>query len=134
VQLEKLDGEVEQAHTDLEGLKSSASSVQEALDHELVVLNARESDLEKDRSQIKELLSHWQFQLDTAKETTEHAKAALQHRAEEQESSQQLLAKSKADVKELMDRCGELNDHLLALRKEFSSTYSANVESLGKAR
>jgi len=134
VQVEKLDGDVDQARTDLEGLKSSASSLQEALDHELLVLNARESDLEKDRSQIKESLSHWQFQLETANETIERAKTGLQHRTEEHESSQQLLAKSKADVKELMDRCGELSDQLLALRKEFTATYSANVESLGKAR
>ena len=77
------------------------------------MLDARQSDLEKDRSQIKESLSHWQFQFDTAKETIDRAKTALQHRTEEQESGQQLLAKTKSEVKELMDRCGELTNELV---------------------
>jgi chromosome segregation ATPase len=133
-QIEKLEGEVEQARDDLVALKSSASTVQESLDYEATVLHARQSDLEKDRSQIKELLSNWQYQLDTAKETIDRAKTALQHRTDEHEGSQQLLAKTKSEVKELMDRCGELTNELLALRKEFNSTYQANVDSLGKTR
>lgn len=132
VQIEKLEGDVDQARDDLAHLKSSAASIQENLDHELAVLEARESDLEKDRSQIKESLSHWQLQLETANGTIERAKAALQHRSEEQTSSQELLAKTKSDVKELMSRCNELMSELAGLRKEFNSTYQANVESLGK--
>jgi hypothetical protein len=134
VQLEKLEAQVDQTQIDLVGLKSSASTMQETLDHELAVLRARQSDLEKDRSQIKNSLTHWQFQLDTAKETIDRAKTALQHRTEEETSSQDLLAKTKSDVKELMDRCGELTNELDALRKEFNSTYQANVESLGKTK
>ena len=53
VQIEKLEGEVEQARGDLLAVKSSASTIQETLDHESTVLRARQSDLEKDRSQIK---------------------------------------------------------------------------------
>lgn len=133
-QIDKLQADVEQARDDVVALKASASTVQETLDHETTVLRARQSDLEKDRSQIKELLSNWQYQLETAKETIDRAKTALQHRTEEHESGQQLLAKTKSEVKELMDRCGELTSELLALRKEFNSTYQGNVESLGKAR
>jgi chromosome segregation ATPase len=134
VQIEKLEGDVEQAREDVNALKSSASTIQETLDHEATALRARQSDLEKDRSQIKEMFSNWQYQLETAKETIDRAKSALQHRTEEQESGQQLLARTKSEVKELMDRCGELTNELLALRKEFNSTYHANVESLGKTR
>ena len=133
-QIEKLESDVDQARDEVVALKASASTVQETLDHEATVLRARQSDLEKDRSQIKELLSNWQYQLETAKETIDRAKTALQHRTEEHESSQQLLAKTKSEVKELMDRCGELTNELLALRKEFNSTYQGNVESLGKTR
>jgi chromosome segregation ATPase len=134
VQIEKLEGDIEQARADVVDLRSSASTIQETLDHESTVLRARQSDLEKDRSQIKEMLSNWQFQHETAKETIDRAKAALQHRSEEQESGQQLLAKTKSEVKELMDRCGELTNELLGLRKEFDSTYHANVDSLAKTR
>ncbi len=90
--------------------------------------------IEKDRSQIRESLARWQYQLATVQETIERAKAALQHRNEEHQSGEQVLAKSKSDVKELMDRSGELMNQLMALRKEFQTTYHANVESLGKTR
>ena len=67
-------------------------------------------------------------------ETIDRAKAALQHRIEEQQTGEQALAKTKSEVKELMDRSGELMNQLVALRKEFQSTYHSNVESLGKTR
>jgi chromosome segregation ATPase len=133
-QVAKLESDVEQAQDDLVALKSSASSVQENLDHQLTVLRARESDLQKDRSQIQELLSRWQYQLATVQETIDRAKSALQHRVEEHQSGEQVLAKTKSEVKELMDRTGDLMNQLVDLRNEFRSTYHSNVESLGKTR
>ena len=133
-QVAKLEDDVEKAKDDIDALKSSASSVQENLDHEITVLHARQSDHEKDRSQIRESLSRWQYELATVQETIERAKTALQHRNDEHQTGEQLLAKSKSDVKELMDRSGELMNQLVALRKEFQSTYQSNVESLGKTR
>ncbi len=133
-QVEKLQDDVEKAEDDIVAVKSSASSIQENLDHEVTVLHARQSDLEKDRSQIRESLARWQYELATVQETIDRAKTALQHRIEEHQTGEQVLAKSKSDVKELMDRTGELMTQLIALRKEFQSTYHANVESLGKTR
>ena len=97
-----------QAQDDIVALKSSASSIQENLDHEVTVLRARQSDLEKARSQIRESLARWQYELATVQETIDRAKTALQHRIEEHQTGEQVLAKSKSDVKELMDRTGEL--------------------------
>jgi len=133
-QVEKLQDDVEKAQDDIVALKSSASSIQEQLDHEITVLHARQSGHEKDRSQIRESLARWQYQLATVQETIDRAKAALQHRIEEHQNGEQVLAKSKSDVKELMDRSGELMTQLGALRNEFQSTYHSNVESLGKKR
>ena len=133
-QVEKLQDDVEKAHDDVVALKRSAGSVQEQLDHEITVLHARQSDHEKDRSQIQESLARWQYQLATVQETIDRAKTALQHRNDEHQTGEQVLAKSKSDVKELMDRSGELMAQLVGLRNEFQSTYHANVESLGKTR
>jgi chromosome segregation ATPase len=133
-QVEKLQDDVEKAQDDIVALKSSASSVQEQLDHEITVLHARQTGHEKDRSQIRESLARWQYELATVQETIDRAKSALQHRIEEQQTGEQVLAKSKSDVKELMDRSGELMTQLMALRNEFQSTYHSNVESLGKTR
>ena len=113
-------------------LKSATSTEQEKLDAEATALRARQTDLEKARSQIKEALSRWQYESEIVKETIDRANATLQHRTEEQESGEQLLAKTKSEVKELMDQSGELMSQLVALRKEFNSTYHSNVESLGK--
>jgi chromosome segregation ATPase len=133
-QVEKLQSDLEAAHDDIVATNSSAASVQEQLDHEVNVLRAHQSDHEKDRSQIRESLARWQYQLATVQETIDHAKEALQHRIEEHQTGEQVLAKSKSDVKEMMDRSGELMTQLVGLRKEFQSTYHANVESLGKTR
>jgi chromosome segregation ATPase len=133
-QVEKLQDDVEKAQDDIVALKSSASSVQEQLDHEVTVLHARQTGHEKDRSQIRESLARWQYELATVQETIDRAKSALQHRIEEHQTGEQVLAKSKSDVKELMDRSGELMTQLTALRNEFQSTYHSNVESLRKTR
>jgi chromosome segregation ATPase len=134
VQAEKLEADAEKADEEVIELKNATSSEQEKLDHEATALRAQQVDLEKDRSQIKEALSRWQYQLDTVKETIDRANLALRHRNEEQEKGEQLLAKTQSDVKELMDRSAELMNQLTDLRKEFNSTYQSNVESLGKRR
>ena len=133
-QVEKLQDDMTKAQDDIVALRSSASSIQENRDHEVTVLQARQSDLEKDHSQIRESLSRWQYELATVQETIERAKSALQHRVDEHQVSEQVLAKSKSDVKEMMDRSGELMNQLAGLRKDFQATYHANVESLGKTR
>jgi chromosome segregation ATPase len=133
-QVAKLQDDMTQAQDDIVAIKNSASSEQEKRDHEVTVLQARQSDLEKDRSQIRESLARWQYELATVQETIERAKSALQHRIEEHQTGEQVLAKSKSDVKELTDRTGELMNQLVALRQEFQSTYHSNVESLGKTR
>jgi chromosome segregation ATPase len=131
-QVAKLEDDVAQARDDIVAIKSSAASVQEKLDHEVAVLHAAQSGLEKERSQIQESLSRWQYQVATVQETTEHSKAVLQHRADEHAAGEQVLAKSKSEVKDLMARTGELTNQLMGLRKDFQSTYHSNIESLGK--
>lgn len=133
-QIAKLQDNVKQTQDDVVGLKNSASSVQEKLDHELAMLHALQTHLEKNRSQILESLARWQYQLAIEQETIDRAKLALQNRTVEQQTGQEVLAKTKTDVKDLMDRTGELKNQLAALRKEFNSTYQSNVESLGKTR
>ena len=113
-QIAKLEDEVQQAEVDIVALKNSTSSLQERLDHEVTELRARQSDLEKDRSQIVEALSRWQYELETVQETIDRSKSALEHRIEEHENGQQVLAKTKSEVKDLMDRSGELRNQLTA--------------------
>jgi peptidoglycan hydrolase CwlO-like protein len=134
VQAEKAEEQIKQAHEDILSLHDQTSSVQETTDHEVAVLHARQSDIEKARSQIQESLSRVNYQLAIAQETIDRGKTALQHRATEQQTEEQALAQAKLEVKDLTDRTGELMNQLAALRKDFQATYHTNLESLGKTR
>jgi chromosome segregation ATPase len=131
-QVGKLQEEFKQTQDEVFSLRDQASSVQESIDNEFAVLRSRQSDVEKARSQIQEVLSRVQYQLAILQETIDRAKTALQHRNLEQQAEEQALAQSRSDVKELMDGSSQLMNRLSALRKEFESTYHANIELLGK--
>jgi chromosome segregation ATPase len=133
-QIAKLQEDVKQAQDDIAATRDQTSSVQEELDRQLNVLRTRQSDLEKARSQIRESLSRNEYQLELVNQTIDRAKAALQHRVEDQQSDEQTLAKSRAEVKELMAKSNELVQQLGALRTEFQTKYHSNVESLGTTR
>ena len=56
-EVEKLQDDVKQTQDDIVSLHDQTSSVQESIDREFTVLRARQSDVEKARSQIRESLS-----------------------------------------------------------------------------
>ena len=132
VQIDKLQTGFKQTHDEIVSLRDQTSSIQEDVDRQIAVLRARQSDVERARSQIQESLSRVQYQLATVKETIEKAKTALQHRIEEQASEQQALAQAKSEVEDLKAKNGELLSQLSTLRKNFETVYHSNVESLGK--
>jgi chromosome segregation ATPase len=132
VQVEKLQTDFKQTQDEIASLRDQTSSIQEDVDREVTVLRAHQSDVEKARSQIQEMLARVQYQLATVKETIEKAKTALNDRIAEQASEQQALAQAKSEVEDLKGKNGELLSQLSTLRKNFESVYHSNVESLGK--
>jgi len=133
-EVEKLQDELRQSQDEIVALNNEASFVQENIDREVAVDRSHQSDVEKARSQIVESLERVRYQLAIVQETIDRAKMALQHRNNEQQAEDQALAQAKSEVKELMDRSTELTNQLGSLRKEFQTTYHANIESLGKTR
>jgi chromosome segregation ATPase len=133
-QIGKLQDEFKQTQDEIVSLRDQTSSIQENIDREFAVLRSRQSDVEKARSQIQETLSRVQYQLAILQETIDRAKTALQNRNLEHQAEEQALAQSRSDVKELMDGSRQLASRLSALRKEFESTYHANIELLGKTQ
>ena len=107
-QVSKLQIDVKQAENDIVSLHDQTTSVQEDLDREEAVLRSRQSDTEKARSQIRENLSRNKYQLDIVKETIDKAKAALEHRIEEQKHDDEALAKARSEVKDLTAKSNEL--------------------------
>ncbi len=131
-EIEKLKDQIEKAQTDVASLRDQSSSVQEQADRDRVVLRARQSDIEKSRSQIKDALERVQFQVATVQDTIKSAEDALLHRNEEYQSEEKALADLKSDVQTLMADTGQLLERLTTLRKQFENTYHASVETLGK--
>jgi chromosome segregation ATPase len=131
-QIEKLQTGFKQTHDEIVSLRDQTSSIQEDVDRQIAVLRARQSDVERARSQIQESLSRVQYQLATVKETIEKANTTLKDRIAEQASDQQTLAQAKSEVENLKAKNGELLSQLSTLRNSFESVYHSNVESLGK--
>jgi chromosome segregation ATPase len=132
VQVEKMGADLEQTQKDVDSLNDQISLTQEQIDRQLVLLRATQSDLERERSQIQETLLRNQYQLATIEETIKSAQSALEHRTTEQQEETQALAQAKADVQTLMAQSSQLMDRLATLRKEFQTTYHANIEMLGQ--
>lgn len=133
-QIAKLQADFEQAQADIVSVRDQTASTQSEVDRQLIVLRARQSDLEEARSQIRENLTRNEYQLELVGQTIERAKAALQHRVEEEQADEQALAKARSEVKELMAKSDDLLKQLGTLRSEFQTKYHANVESLGSTR
>jgi chromosome segregation ATPase len=132
VEIEKLQTDVKQTQDEIVAVRDESSSIQESVDRERTVLRARQSDLEKARSQILEYMTRVQYQLATVKDTIEKAKTTLQHRNDEHASEQQALVQAKSEVEDLKAKNGELLSQLTTLRKNFETVYHSNIESLGK--
>jgi chromosome segregation ATPase len=133
-ELEKLQDQIKQTQDDIVSLHNQTSTIEENSDREFVVLRARQSDVERARSQILDIRARVEYQLAILQDTIEKAKLALQNRSLEQQSEEQALAQKRAEVKELTDQSAALMNQLASLRKEFQTVYHTNIESLGKTR
>jgi peptidoglycan hydrolase CwlO-like protein len=133
-EVEKLQETIKQTQDDIVSLRTQTSAVEESADREFIVLRAKQSDIEKARSQILDIRARVEYQLAILQDTIEKAKTALQNRNLEQQSEEQVLAQARSEVKDLMDQSGALMSQLGSLRKDFQTIYHTNVESLGKTR
>jgi chromosome segregation ATPase len=131
-QVEKLAADIEQTQHDFVSLNDQISSTQEQMDREYELLRATQSDVQRERSEIQETLLRNQYQLATVEETIKSAQTALENRNTEQQEQTKSLAQAKSDVQTLMAECSQLMGRLTTLRKDFQTTYHANVEMLGK--
>jgi chromosome segregation ATPase len=131
-EFEKLRADVDQTQDDVVGLKAQTASVQEKIDNELTVLRARQTELEKARSQIIESFSRVTYEVATVDETVKAAQETVEHRNTELEAERKALSETRDEVKTLMADSSQLMSRLDSLRKEFQKSYRFNVEQVGK--
>jgi len=128
----KLESELEQTQHDIAALLDQTSQTQEQMYREFTLLRARQTELEKARSQIQDTLAHVQYQLATVQETVKNSQTTLGHREAELQAENKALAGARSEVQNLVANTGQLMNRLTALRKDFKTTYQANLEMLGK--
>ena len=133
MKVEDLQTKVSDAQKEVASLLIQSELAQEKVDRESILLRARQSDLERARSQVSETLAAAKFELETADATVKAAQSDLEHRNTEHEEETKVLEKDRADVQELMAATDKQRKELGELRKDFQSKYHANVELLGKA-
>jgi chromosome segregation ATPase len=140
-QLQKLANDLEKAKAGLEetkheiaGLHDQTSSAQEDFDRQVAVLRSRQTDLERDRSQIVEGLTRAQYQLATVEETIKGARTALEHRTEEHQAEEKAMTDLRSEVQGLKAENSQLMNRLQTLRDQFQSTYHTNLEMVRQRR
>jgi chromosome segregation ATPase len=128
----QLREDVEKTQVEVVGLRDQASTIQEKVDRDLIVLRDRETQLKKATSQIRESLERYKYQLATVEESVKSAQELHQHRIAERDAEQKALDDARSEVKSVMADSSQRMNRLQSLRETFKKTYAGNVESLGK--
>jgi chromosome segregation ATPase len=113
-------------------LRDETSETQERIDREVTALGARQTDLERTRTQITNDLARLQYDLGTVNATIEGARTSIQNRAAEFEVDEKELANLRDRVRSLKETNGQLMGQLQSLRQQFHDTHRKNVEIIGK--
>jgi len=131
-EVEKLEGELAKTQLDVASLIDSTSEVRTQIDLTFSVLRARQTNVEKTRSQILDTLLQLQYQLATVQETVKGAQTALENRNVELQGETKALALDRSTVQDLIAETDKLRGRLATLRKDFQTTYQSNLDILGK--
>ena len=112
-------------------VKDQTTVMQEKMDRNLAVINARQIDAQRVWSSTREIHSRVQYELTLVQQTAQNAINDRSKRAEEGTAEEKALAKAREDVTALMAKDREMTGHLLKLRDDFRKLYESNVAMLG---
>jgi chromosome segregation ATPase len=129
----KLQEDVKTTQDEIVNVKNQTTLLQEQMDRELGVIEARQSDIQRVSSNVREILYRVQYELATVQQTVQEAEEDRTHRAEEKAAEVKALAAAREEVVALKAKDRELTEHLGTLRNQFTSARNANLDLLGKA-
>lgn len=133
-QLAKAQEDIGAARREAMALRDETTETQEKIDREVTTLRARQSDLERTRTQILDHLARLRYDLGTVNATIDGARTSLQNRNAEFEADEKELADLRGRVQSLKANNTQLMGTLETLRTRFQDTYHKNVDMVGKAR
>ena len=129
----KLQEDVKSTQDEIVGVKNQTTVLQEQMDRDLEVIQARQSDVQRATSSVREILSRVQYELANVQQTVQEAEQERTHRAEEKAAEEKGLADARQEVVSLKAKDRELTDRLVNLRSQFTTTRKANLDLVGKA-
>ena len=128
----KLQEDVKTTQDEIVGVKNQTTVLQEQMDRELGVIHARQNDVQRVTSNVREILSRVQYELATVQQTVQNAEQARTQRAEEEAAEQKALAAAREEVVSLKAKDRELTERLGSLRSQFTTTRNTNLDLVGK--
>jgi hypothetical protein len=129
----KLQDDIKNTQGLVSKTKDQTTVMQEEMDRGLAVVFARQNDVQRNESTIRELLSRVQYELATVQHMVQSAEKAKTERAAEKVQEQSDLDKVTAEVATLKAKDTELRAKLQSLRDEFKKTYALNSKTLEKS-
>ncbi|MGZ3354932.1 MAG: hypothetical protein ACXVBO_08770 [Isosphaeraceae bacterium] len=130
----KLQGDVKNTRDEIVRVKDQTHVLQEQMDRELAVINARQNDVQRLASTISENLSSVRYELATVQQTVQNAGQGRTARAAEVVADQKALVAARDEVKSLKATDEQLRARLASLRAEFKKTLNSSVNILHQIR
>jgi len=126
----KLQEDVKNTQDKIVQVKDQTNVLQEKMDRELAVINARQNDVQRLASNVSEILSRVRYELGTVQQTLQNAEQDRTERAAEVVADQKALDAARDEVKSLKATDGQLRERLASLRTEFKKTLDSSVKIL----
>src|SRR5208337_4058889 len=126
----KLEDDLKTTQDEIVKVKDETILVQEQMVRDLAVTGSRQTNMERVKSNIREILSRVQYQPATLQETVKNAEQTAQQRAAEKVAEQKILDAAKAEVETLKVQNSELMNRLTSLRNELKTTLKASLDML----
>jgi len=127
--VEELEEQLNETKLQILRSKDETVGLQEQTDTELAVINARQSDVQRNASSNREILSRIQYELATVQATVQTAEKERKAWIAEKAAETQALEQARAEVEELQAKDEELRQRLTGLRNQFKTTLQANREN-----
>ncbi len=126
----KLQDDVKKTQDDVVRVKDQTHVMQEKMDRELAVINARQNDVQRLASNVSEILSRVRYELATVQQSVQTAEQDWTERTAEVAADHTALDAASNEVKSLQATDDQLSKRLASLRDEFKKTLKANVDIL----
>ena len=133
-QISQFESDVSKAERDVHVFKEEQSLQMDATQAQLRVLQSKQADVEKARSEVIEIASRVTLQLANVEATVKSSEALRDLRVAEHKAEIEAKAEAEKGVETLKEERTKLIDQLTELRTKFKTTLDENRSLVGRLR